>query len=137
MNEFIVTKRVVAGVWAKNDSVLVEQRNPGQRYAGQWLFPGGKVESGETLHEALKRELKEELGVTAAVGGIAFHSTSSVIGLTRYEVHYFLVDAGSQKPKPLVGQHIEWILRSDLQGLNWALSNKEAVVELVERKYLS
>ena len=44
--------------------VLVSQRPPGKAYEGQWEFPGGKVEPGETPEEALVRELAEELGVS-------------------------------------------------------------------------
>ena len=43
---------------------LLAQRPEGKVYAGYWEFPGGKVEAGETLRQALVREIQEELGVT-------------------------------------------------------------------------
>ena len=43
---------------------LLAQRPEGKVYAGYWEFPGGKVEPGESLREALVREIQEELGVT-------------------------------------------------------------------------
>ena len=43
---------------------LLTSRPTGKVYAGYWEFPGGKLESGETVHQALKRELHEELGIT-------------------------------------------------------------------------
>ena len=42
---------------------LLAQRPPGKAYAGYWEFPGGKVEAGESVREALDRELQEELGI--------------------------------------------------------------------------
>ena len=47
-----------------DDALLLSTRPEGKPYAGYWEFPGGKVESGETIEEALRRELHEELGIT-------------------------------------------------------------------------
>lgn len=55
---------VAAAVLLRPDGTfLLAQRPPGKIYAGYWEFPGGKVEAGETLLQALARELWEELGI--------------------------------------------------------------------------
>jgi 8-oxo-dGTP diphosphatase len=46
---------------------LLTSRPPGKVYAGYWEFPGGKLEPGETVEAALRRELHEELGITIGV----------------------------------------------------------------------
>ena len=56
---------VAVGVLMQSDgSFLLTSRPLGKPYAGYWEFPGGKVEAGESIEEALRRELSEELGVT-------------------------------------------------------------------------
>jgi 8-oxo-dGTP diphosphatase len=56
---------VMAGVLMDADGrVLLAQRPLGKHLAGSWEFPGGKLEPGETVEEALRRELHEELGIT-------------------------------------------------------------------------
>ncbi len=56
---------VAAAVMLRADGreFLLAQRPPGKVYAGYWEFPGGKVEAGETVRDALVRELHEELGI--------------------------------------------------------------------------
>jgi 8-oxo-dGTP diphosphatase len=54
---------VAAAILLRDGEYLLAQRPQGKVYAGYWEFPGGKVESGETLREALQRELHEELGI--------------------------------------------------------------------------
>lgn len=61
---------VVAAVAARDGRFLITQRMPGKQFADMWEFPGGKVEEGETLQQALERELMEELGVTARIGDV-------------------------------------------------------------------
>lgn len=51
---------VVAAVIKKNDLILATQRGYGE-FKGMWEFPGGKIEEGENLEEALVREINEEL----------------------------------------------------------------------------
>lgn len=59
---------VTAAVIRKSDTVLLTRRKPGEKLAGMWEFPGGKIELGESPEECLKRELKEELGIEVKVG---------------------------------------------------------------------
>ena len=56
---------VAVGILLRPDgAMLLTTRPPGKVYAGYWEFPGGKIEAGESVEQALRRELMEELGVT-------------------------------------------------------------------------
>ena len=56
---------VAVGVLMQADgSFLLTSRPAGKPYAGYWEFPGGKLEAGESIEDALSRELNEELGLT-------------------------------------------------------------------------
>ena len=56
---------VAVGILLRADgAMLLSTRPTGKVYAGYWEFPGGKLEAGETVEEALRRELTEELGIT-------------------------------------------------------------------------
>ena len=57
--------RVAAGVLINSEGqFLLGSRPAGKPYAGYWEFPGGKLEQGESAHQALCRELNEEMGIT-------------------------------------------------------------------------
>jgi 8-oxo-dGTP diphosphatase len=61
---------VAVGVLVERDAhgregrFLLTSRPEGKVYAGHWEYPGGKLEAGETVEQALRRELQEELGIT-------------------------------------------------------------------------
>ena len=59
-----VTDVAVGVLLLPDDSFLLTSRPEGKVYAGYWEFPGGKLEAGETVEQALRRELQEELGIT-------------------------------------------------------------------------
>jgi 8-oxo-dGTP diphosphatase len=56
---------VAVGVLIRPDGqFLLTSRPPGKVYEGYWEFPGGKLEAGESVEQALRRELQEEIGIT-------------------------------------------------------------------------
>lgn len=59
-----ITEVAVGVLLQPNGNFLMTSRPAGKVYAGYWEFPGGKMEAGETVAQALRRELIEELGIT-------------------------------------------------------------------------
>ncbi len=83
--------KVAAAIFRNGDKVLLMRRAADQPLAGTWEYPGGKFEDGEDGPTCLRRELAEELGIDAQIGGlitIAKHTTDSgkVIELHTYEI---------------------------------------------------
>jgi len=60
-------KYVVAAIIQRDNRFLITQRLPSEKGGLRWEFPGGKIDAGETPEQALKREIKEELGIDIAV----------------------------------------------------------------------
>ena len=67
-------KVVTAGIINRESQFLVARRAANQKLPGFWEFPGGKVETGETLQACVERELLEELGVSAVAGEVLMGS---------------------------------------------------------------
>lgn len=80
-----------AAIIFQNDCVaLIERHRSGLRY---FLFPGGGVDAGETLEEAVMREVREELGLIVTVGPLVAEVTFSQADPTRRQQFYFLAEA--------------------------------------------
>ena len=59
---------VAAALIHRQGRILICRRRADQDHPGKWEFPGGKLETGETLRACLRRELAEELGIEAVIG---------------------------------------------------------------------
>ncbi|MDK2982266.1 MAG: A/G-specific adenine glycosylase [Chloroflexota bacterium] len=104
---------VVAAVIRRGEHVLVDKRRADGLLGGLWEFPGGKVEPGETLEEALVREIREELGVAVSVGaalGTYRHAyTHFKVVVTAFETHIL-----SGEPAALESDELQWVLPAEL-----------------------
>jgi 8-oxo-dGTP diphosphatase len=85
------------------DEYLLAQRPPGKVYAGYWEFPGGKVEPGETHLDALKREIREELGIEV-LRALPWLVRRHVYEHASVELHFFRVIEWRGTPRNLEGQ---------------------------------
>lgn len=90
-----------------NGDVLLAQRPVGKPYAGYWEFPGGKVEPGESILAALKREFVEELGIEI-VTAEPWCGVEYVYPHAHVRLHFYISHAWRGVPQSLEGQAFAW-----------------------------
>ncbi|MCX8004554.1 MAG: NUDIX domain-containing protein [Burkholderiaceae bacterium] len=97
---------VAVGVLLRADgSVLLADRPAGKPYAGHWEFPGGKIEAGETVAQALARELDEELGL-AIDNALPWVTYEHDYPHAFVRLHFARVYAWRGQPQPREGQRV-------------------------------
>ncbi len=101
---------VAVGVLLRPDGCfLLTSRPPGKVYAGYWEFPGGKLEPGESVEQALARELREELGLVIDPDAVVRWREQLVDyphALVR--LHFCRVTAWRGEPSMREGQRAAW-----------------------------
>jgi len=119
---------VTAAIILRDKAILIAQRALGQNLATKWEFPGGKIESGETPQECLKREIKEELNVDIEVLDFFSESiykyNSGTIKLMSFWCKWLSGDLTLN-----VHSRIEWVNRHELDLYDYA----PADIPLVEK----
>lgn len=112
---------VAAAVIRRGDSVLLCRRPRAKRHGGLWEFPGGKLHPGESLADALCRELQEELGVElTSMGATLFtgHDPGSP-----FEVHFVEAEIAGE-PSALEHEAVEWVPTAACHHLALAPSDR-------------
>lgn len=99
---------VAVGVLVRGDGhVLLGQRPVGKPYEGYWEFPGGKLEVGETVEQALARELQEELGITVLTSA-RWHVLEHDYPHAYVRLHFCKVTDWRGEPHGKEGQTLAW-----------------------------
>jgi mutator protein MutT len=120
---------VVAGVIVRDGRFLAARRSKSMRWSGFWEFPGGKVEAGESLGQALRRELLEELSI--AIDGFSLWKVKekkSTQGAIRLFFH--LVTDYSGTPMPREGQELAWMTCEEALNYAFLPADEEILSEL-------
>jgi 8-oxo-dGTP diphosphatase len=120
---------VTAAVVRRGGRILLARRGPGQRHAGEWEFPGGKVEAGETDAECLRRELREEFGLGSAVGerlGIFRHAYSHA----NVELRVYAVRLSRGAIRRTVHDRVAWARPGELATYSLAAADRPVAEHL-------
>ncbi len=121
---------VAAGIILDEDKVLIAKRPNCKHQGGLWEFPGGKIESSETLEEALSRELNEELDIQVIqcefYKKIDFDYSDKKVSLS-----FCLVSKFSGNPKGMEGQIIKWVLKDELINYKFPEANQRIIDNLL------
>ena len=88
--------------------VLIAQRAPGRSHAGEWEFPGGKLEPGEAVAAATVRELREELGIEV-LGSRPLLTLSHRYPEREVRLHAVAIEAWQGEPASREGQALAWV----------------------------
>jgi 8-oxo-dGTP diphosphatase len=118
---------VVAAVIERDGRYLITRRLEGTHLAGLWEFPGGKILPGEKPEDALRRELKEELGVEAAVGEL-IEAVTWIYPEKTVRILFFRC-AVQGEPCPQERQEMFWVEAAELPTYRFPAAD----LRLVER----
>jgi A/G-specific adenine glycosylase len=123
---------VCAGViWREDGRILIAQRPLDGLLGGLWEFPGGKVQPGESLAEALRREICEELGIEIEVGQslakIKHTYTHFRITLYAFQSRYL-----SGEPQNLEVANHAWVHLDDLDHYPFGVTDQKIIKRLLD-----
>ena len=127
------TIKVVAAIIKKDDKILIAQRLKGE-FAGQWEFPGGKIEEGESTEDALKREIMEEMELDIEID--EFLMTAEYDYPTFHlSMDCYICSLKSNQIQLHDHSAIQWIsIKDDIKNINWIQADVQ-IIETIQQKY--
>ena len=128
MKTIHVVAAVICDAFEKKQKIFATAKGYGE-FKGQWEFPGGKVESGETSRQALVREIQEELATKIRVGDL----------ITTIEYDYptfhlsmdcFWCDVTEGNLKLLEAEDARWLTKDKLYSVSWLPADMTLIAEI-------
>ena len=111
--------------------LLAARRSTPPSLAGRWELPGGKVEPNEPPPDALRRELREELGVDVRLGDEVAADGGAWPLSDRYEMRVWLGVIVAGAPAPLTAHDdLRWLRPSEWDDLDWLDGDRPVLAEL-------
>lgn len=121
---------VSAGIIWRGREVLIAKRRPEGLLGGLWEFPGGKQETGESLEECLRREVREELDIEIAVER-PFMAVKHAYTHFRITLHAFHCAYVSGVPKPLGCAQCRWVRLDQISEYAFPRADKRLLEALL------
>ncbi len=125
------TEIIVTGILKSKDEFLIVKRSEDDlKYPGEWEFPGGHLEFGETLKEGLKRELNEEIGFIAEFTPVITHYSDSIIEVNgemiyELEIDFYIEITKDNLNIQLSNEHVEY---------KWVKKNSRYLDQYIKNK---
>ncbi len=129
-------KQVVAALIIREEKILICQRTEDQAMPLKWEFPGGKVEHGEDLRDALRRELDEELGIDAVIGRKIAAIQHTYAGGGSLELYFYRVDQFKHEIENRIFRDVRWVDRKDLPTYDFLEADVKLVRDISAGKLL-
>ena len=126
---------VAVGVIVQQRQILLALRNSKQHQGGKWEFPGGKLEAGEGVQQALVRELQEEIGITVT-DSRPFMQLQYDYPEKTVLLDIWLVQGFSGEPHGREGQPLRWVNVEELSSLAFLDAN-QPIVERIQQHFAS
>jgi A/G-specific adenine glycosylase len=114
--------QIVAGVLRRNGRYLLGKRRPEGMLGGLWEFPGGKVEPGESHEQALRRELREELGIDTRVGA-RLASVDHAYTHFKITLNLYTCEHVAGEVAPRYHTELKWVRRRDFDRYAFPAAN--------------
>ena len=109
---------------------LICRRRPGGFLGGFWEFPGGKREPGESWTACLRREVREELGVSITAVTPLCRLRHRYPGRPTFLFHVFRCRIARGRPRPLASQAIRWVAPRALSRYRFPPANRALLARL-------
>ncbi|CQR45895.1 CTP pyrophosphohydrolase [Paraliobacillus sp. PM-2] len=125
--------KVVAAVMQNTkEEVLCALRSLDMSIPNKWEFPGGKVEAGENLQEALEREIQEELDCVIQAGNVIHDHTHEY---DNFIIQLIALEATLISGTPIASEHTKliWLPKENLNSIVWAPADIPAVETIMKQ----